>query len=186
MLVSGADVAAAARATLEAHLPRQLAVGVGGRKPVPAPTRYDEVPTFDAIRRVKRSTLAVSVPRTIGEPQRFGDGSYDVNWLLSVAVWHEQTDDLPLLTAAYDYVAAVRATLLSHQTLGGIASQVVWTDESVDLVGDEQSTKTLGLGICEFSVRVPGVVDETPLPEIDGDGPVVQEATVFVVDPPNQ
>jgi hypothetical protein len=184
MLVSGADLAAAARTTLQTYLPAQLAAGVSGRPALPEPTKYDEVPTFDAIRRVKRSVLAVSVPRTLSDPERFGDGSYDVVWLLSVAVWHEQKDDLPLLTAAADYVAAVRAVIVKHQTLGGIAVQSVWTGESVDLVGDEQTALTVGMGICEFAVRTPAVVDETPLPETGDDGPVVDEATVYVT--PNQ
>lgn len=180
-MLSSADVAAAARATLKAHLPARLAAL---SRPLPAPLRYDEVPTFDAIRRVKRSVLGISVPRTIGRPDRYGDGGYDAVWLLSVAVWHEQTSQLPLLTAAGDYNAAVRGTLLEHQTLGGIATQLTWTDESVDLVGDETSPKTLGLGICEFAVRVPNVADENPLPLPDGtDGPVVQTAEVTITNP---
>lgn len=179
-LVSAADVAAAARETLQAHLPAQLAAGIGGRPALPEPTRYDEVPTFDAIRRVKRSVLAVSVPRTIDDPHRFGNGSYDVVWLLSVAIWHEQASDLPLLTAAADYAAAVRAVIVKHQALGGIATSSTWTDESIDLIGDQQTALTLGMGICEFAVRVPNVVDETPLPDPDEPGPVATEATVYV------
>lgn len=181
-MISSADVADAARATLEEHLPARLAALP---RPLPAPTRYDEVPTFEAIRRVKRSVLAVSVPRTLGTPERYGDGSYDAVWLLSVAVWHEQGKDLPLLTAAGDYNAAVRGTLLAHQTLGGIATQTTWTDESTDLVGDERSTLTLGLAICEFAVRVPNVANEDPLPTGDGtdDGPVVLTTDVTIINP---
>lgn len=135
---------------------------------------------MEAIRYVKRSTLAISVPRTIGSPERFGDGSYDAVWLLSVAVWHEQAADLPLLTAAADYVTAIRKTLLSHQNLGGLATSTTWTEESTDLVGDGLTASTLGMGICEFAVRVPHVVDEEPLPTDGSTGPTVTESTVYV------
>lgn len=179
MTVSAADVSAAARLTLQTYLPAVLARGLNGRPALPAPTSYAEVPTTEAIRRVKRSLLAVSVPRTLGAPERFGDGTYDATFLLSVAVWHEQASDLPLLTAAGDYAAAVRATVLQHQSLGGLASQVVWTDESVDLVGDERSTLTLGLGICEFAVHVPQVADEQPAAAAGTEFQSI-ESTVFV------
>lgn len=180
-MISSADVAAAARSTLVAHLPARLAALP---RPLPVPTRFDEVPTFEAIRRVKRSVLAISVPRTLGTPERFGDGSYDAVWLLSIAVWHEQSSTLPLLTAGGDYNAAVRGTLLEHQKLGGIASQTTWTEESTDLVGDERTNLTLGLAICEFAVRVSNVADENPLPLPDGtDGPVVQTAEVTITNP---
>lgn len=179
-MISGADVAAAVRVTLETHLPTALAVGVGGRPALPAPTRYDEVPTPEAIRFVKRSTLAVTAAGTMGEPERFGDGSYDAVWSLIITVWHEQAADLPLLTAAADYVTAVRKTLLSHQNLGGLATSTSWTGESVDLVGDGLTPSVLGMGICEFAVRVPQVVDETPLVPGDPAGPTVIESTVYV------
>jgi hypothetical protein len=176
-VISAADVAAAARTTLETHLPLALSRLA---RPLPTPTSYSEVPTFEAIRFVKRSVVAVSVPNIIDQPERFGDGSYDAVWLLSIAVWHEQAKDLPLLTAAADYVTAIRKTLLSHQNLGGLATATTWTGESVDLVGDATTPVTLGFGICEFAVRVPQVVDETPLSPDDTDGPVVTESTVYV------
>lgn len=176
-MISAADVADAARSTLETHLPLVLS---RLPRPLPVPTSYSEVPTFEAIRYVKRSVIAVSVPRMASSPERFGDGSYDATFLLSVAVWHEQAKDLPLLTAAADYVLAIRKTLLSHQSLGGLAQQTTWTDESVDLVGGEGTALSLGFGICEFAVRVPQVVDETPLSPDGTDGPQVVESTVYV------
>ena len=178
MTVSAADVSAAATATLQAFLPRALALGVGGRAALPVPTSYSEVPTADAIRRVKRSVIAVSVPRVL-TTERFGDGSYDATFLLSIAVWHEQAADLPLITAAADYVAAIRKTIVSHQSLGGIATQATWADESVDLLGDGLTTLSLGFGVCEFAVLVPQVVTEQPLPET-GVGVSVVESTVYV------
>jgi hypothetical protein len=175
--VSAADVSAAARAILIAHLPARLALGVNGRAALPEPTSYAEVPTAEAVRRVKKSVLAVMVPQIIGSPERFGDGTYDVTFLLSVAVWHEQTHDLPLLSAAADYVAAIRETLLAHPTLGGLATDATWTDESVDLVGDATSVLTLGMGICEFAVRVPNVTAPEPGAVT---GPTVLDTEVFV------
>lgn len=179
-MISAADVSAAARTTLEAHLPTALAVGVSGRPALPAPSRYDEVPTPESIRFVKRSTLAVTVAGTSGEPQRYGDGSYDAVWSLVVTVWHEQAADLPLLTAAADYVACIRKTLVSHQSLGGFATSTTWSGESIDLVGDAQTPMTLGMGVCEFAVRVPTVVDEDPLSPGGSTGRQALTSTVYV------
>lgn len=176
--VSSADVAAAARQTLETYLPGRLAAGVGGRPALQAPTRYDEVPTSEAIRRVKRSVLAVSVPNTLGVV-RHGDGTYDAIWQLSIAVMHEQTPDLPLLTAAGDYNACVRAVLLAHQSLGGLASELEWTVESNDLLSDALTPSTLGMAVCEFAVHVPQVASEVPLTGPGADGPEATEATVY-------
>jgi hypothetical protein len=178
-VIGAADVAIAARETLRTYLPARLALGVGGRAALPAPTSYEMVPTLDAILRVKRSVLAVSVPRMLGTPERFGDGSYDAVFLVSVAVWHEQLPSLPILTAAADYTACVRAVMLSNQNLGGIASQVSWNDESIDLVGDGMTALTMGLGITEFAVRVPQVADEEPLHPV-GSEFIASEATVYV------
>lgn len=182
---SSADVTDAVRRTLQAHLPTYLAAGVNGRAPLPEPQSYAEVPTLEAIRRVKRSVLAVSAPRTLNT-ERSADGSYDATWLVSVAVWHEQADDLPLLTAAGDYTACVRGVLLGHSTLGGFTNYdaVTWREDSTDLVGDERSTQTLGLGITEFAVRVSDVADETPLPTVPGSGPIVLTTNVEVDDTP--
>lgn len=173
--VGAADVAGAARAVLQQHLPAVLAAGL---RPVPAPTKYDAVPTFEAIRKVNRSVLAVSVPRTIGQPRHYSDGFYDITWLLSIAVWHEQTTALPLLTAASDYTAGVRETFRLHRDLGGLALELEFTGESIDLVGDERTTRTLGLGICEFAVRVPSHAETAANPTPTG--PVVQTTDVTI------
>ncbi len=174
VLVSAADVSQAVRSTLEQHLPAQLAALP---RPLPPPTSYAEVPTSDAVRRVQGAVLAVSVPGMTDRPRRHGDGSYDASWLLSVAVFHENTPAMPLLTAAADYAAAIRAVLLQRPQLGGLASSVQWTAESLDLVGDATSDRTLGLGVVEFTVDTPGVVSDQPAV----DGPQLQSVEVTTV-----
>lgn len=176
-MISGADVALAARATLAAHLPAVLARGVNGRAALPAPESYNMVATLEAIRFVKGAVIAVSAPRTVSN-ERFGDLTYDASWLLAVAVWHGQTSLLPLDTAAPDYIACIRGCLLQNPTLGGFASELTWTEESTDIVGDELTPSTLGFGVCEFIVRVPGVATEEP--QVSLDGPLAVESTVFV------
>jgi len=180
-VIGAADVAAAGRVTLETHLPLLLAAGVNGRPALPNPTSYNEVPSEDAIRRVKGSVLAVIVPGLRSTPERRGDGTYDAEFILSVAVWHEQTTAMPLLTAAADYNACVRAALLSHRTLGDLAVDTTWLSESVDLIGDGLTSLSLGLGITEFSVRIPNVADEVPLTGIGSDGPQVITSEVEVI-----
>jgi hypothetical protein len=156
---SASDIGAAARLTLATNLGAHLAAL---RRPLPLPVSFDLVPTRDAIRRVHGAVCAVSVPATAAEPVRRGDGHYDATFVLSVAVFHENTDAMPLLTATGDYAAAVIECLVQRPSLGGVARNTDWLGQTIDLVGDALSPSTLGLAVVEFAVDVPVVVDLTP------------------------
>lgn len=158
-LVSLSDVSLAARSTLTTRLPAHLA---GLARPLPVPTSYDVVPTSDAIRRVQGAACAVSANALRQEPERKGDGSYDAWFVLTVALFHQNTTATPLLTATGDYAAAIRQCLEQHRTLGGLAETTRWTGESADLVGDALTPSNLGLAVVEFSVKVLNVLDQTP------------------------
>lgn len=171
---SASDVGAAARETLLAHLGPHLAALP---RPLPMPSSFDLVPTREAIRRVQGAACAVSVPGLAQDPRRHGDGSHDATFILSVAVFHENTPAMPLVTAAGDYIAAIRDCLIQRPSLGGFAKQTTWTTESVDLVSDALTPLTLGLGIVEFEVLVADVLNLTPP---SGPGPSVVSTTVTV------
>ncbi|MCW2957132.1 MAG: hypothetical protein JWO69_2001 [Thermoleophilia bacterium] len=164
--LSAADVSQSVRATLMAHLPAHLA---DSPRPLPAPTSYEEVPNEEAVRRVHRSTLAVVTPGMRSNPERFGDGSYRLQWGVVVVVWHQQLPGLPLLTAGGDYAAQVRRTLLEHRP--SIATHVDWIAESWDFVGDGLSEATLGRSMTEFAVSTGDTLLYSTTP--DTSGPVV-------------
>jgi hypothetical protein len=173
-LVSASDVSIAARVTLETHLPAHLATGV---RPLPAPTSYKQVPEEQYIVSVDGSTIAIMAPGLTGQPVRSGDGSYTATWVLTVAYFHEDRDDMPLLTAAGDALAAIVECLVQHPTLGGVATSCKWTSQVTDLYRDAMSNRLLGYGIAEFEVPVRAVVGTVP-PPVDGtpsDGPTVVE-----------
>jgi hypothetical protein len=153
------DIGAAARATLVGNLAVHLAALA---RPLPLPGSFDLVPTRDAIRRVEGAACGVSVPATSGEPRRSGDGHYDATFVLSVALFHENTSATPLLTATGDYAAAITECLVQRPSLGGVARTVDWLGQSVDLVGDALTPSTLGLAVVEFAVLVENVVDLVP------------------------
>lgn len=158
-LVSSTDVAEAARSSLSA--------GLGGllpllTRPLPLPTSYALVPTSDNVRRVRGTVVAVSVPGVTGSPVEAGFGAWRAAWSLVVAVFSEDTPATPVLTAPGDYAAAVRAALLADRSLGGFASDVEWVAETVDLIGDDLTPRTLGFCTVEFVVTV----DDTTAPRV--------------------
>lgn len=155
-VVSTSDVGLAARATLLAHLPVHLA---GLLRPLPVPSSYDVVPTADAIRRVQGAVCAVSSNGLRQEPERRGDGGHDAWFVLNIALFHQNTAEMPLLTATGDYAAAIRECVVQHPSLGGLAQSTRWTAESVDLVGDALTPSALGLAVVEFSVLVRNALD---------------------------
>lgn len=174
-LVSLADVAGAARRVLQQRMPAQL--GALTRR-LPVPTDYHLVPDSDHVRRVRGVALALSAAGLSQRPQRTG-GTYRGVFVLSVAVIAEDSPATPLLTAAPDYAAAARACLLQSHSLGGLASDVEWTAESFDLLGDETSNRVLGLAITEFAVSVDDVVDPSADPQVPrGTGPLVQHIEI--------
>lgn len=184
-LVSMSDLATAARLTLRRHLPAYLAANqtlgedTGGAlvllpAPLPVPTSYEQVPTREAIAPIQGSTIAVTVAGTKDLPVRHASGAYDADYVLSVAVFHEQTPDMPILSAASDYVACIRACLLQHRSLLGQATHLAWVAESFDLMGDGVGPLTLGLGVCEFTVKASAVVDDSARARPGPPGPLVQ------------
>lgn len=160
-MISGADVSAAARQTWQTYLPTQLAALT---RPLPEPGTYAEIPTPDLIRRVKGSALAVSAASLVGPPERQEDGTWDGRWSVVASLLHENRPETPLFTATDDYGIALAATLLQHPDLGGLAREVIWTDLSVDVMGDSVSTGLLGIVTVEFEVVVDGLVDENDQP----------------------
>lgn len=172
-LVSGADVAAAARDSLRAGLERLLP---HLSRPLPLPRSYELVPTSDNVRRVEGTVVAVSVPGLSGDPTEAGIGAWRASWSLVVAVFSQDTAQTPVLTAPADYAAAVRAALLTDRTLGGFATDLDWTGESVDLLGDELTPRTLGLALVEFTVSV----DDTTDPRFGPGFPLVPVTTTDV------
>lgn len=169
--LSAADVSASVRASLVAYLPARLA---DSPRPLPAPTSYEEVPTQDVIKRVFGSTLAVVTPGLRGKERR-AENDYDLTWGVVVVVWHQQTPALPLLTAGGDYNAAVRQVFIDH--CPAIAEDIEYQTESWDYVGDGLSDLTVGMSMCEFTVRTGSTALYTP-PGPDTSGPVVQATSV--------
>lgn len=164
--LGGGDVSLSVRDMLKEHLPAQLAAGP---RVLPEPTSYEQVPTEDAIRRVFGSTLAVVTRGTNSRPDRRADGTYDLIWDVVILVWHQQTPQMPLLTAAGDYAAAIRQVIGSH--CPALAQSIDYDGEDIDLVGDGLTDQTLGMAMVRATVRTGSVALFTPTPDLSG--PVV-------------
>jgi len=114
----------------------------------------------------------VTCTGTHGRPERQGNGRYMADWAVDVSVvvngttWDEAADR----TAAY--VTAVRTAILQHGSLGGLAQSTTWLGERYTAV-DHSATRTLGVGLIAFGVRVDNVVNASAGPATPTAGPAL-------------
>lgn len=190
-IVTGADVEAAALATLQLWMTTYLAEieRQTGRSPhALPPIRSWEI--IDDLARWPEDqvpAIVLASPGLAGEPQKGGDGTYQATWHLIVAVIASGRDRGSSRSLAQAYGAAVRTLLLQQPSLGGFATAVEWIGERYDVLTSEVA-RTLAGGRLEFTVDVDDVVsiagaplhpDPEPDPYVDpGDWPTVVEADV--------
>jgi hypothetical protein len=195
-LVTADDVEQAAILTLRKWLPTHLnAAGVrkglpAGALPYPRDDSYRVTPTLeDEIDILSLPRIIVVSPGTVDDPELSHAGGYSVWWDLRLAAVVHGKDRAQTNFLAKLYAAAMRETLLQHQSLGGAAQAVTWTAEGYDDAdGEEQRSRAIGL--ASFAVLTDSAVDpmagpttpdpkpspETPypdLPEVREDGAIV-------------
>lgn len=126
------------------------------------------------------AVIAIS-PGTSAVPEARGDGRVDAEWSLGVAVVVSAVDRDTTRRMAQLYSAAVRAAILQHPSLGGVAAGTVWLAESyVDVPVED--TRTLMAAQVVFVVRVDEVVDLFDGPAVPDEAPYGDRPVVVVAD----
>lgn len=102
--------------------------------------------------------IAVS-PGLADPPVKYG-GKYRGIFSLGIGAIVSAKDEVSTKALSKYYEAAIRALIIHHQDLGGIASGgVEWMDSSYDDVPDEEDTaRSLAAGLAYFRVIVDDVV----------------------------
>lgn len=168
-LVTADDVALAVEAVLVENLPgfaTQAGLVLG---PV---TTWEQVPTLPALTSAIVPVGAISSPGLTAPPTRRGDGSWDATWRITVGVWDRDTSFRATAARARRWGALVRAVVLCHPDLGGLASRVGWVSEDYDEIPNQGAARTLGGCVVGFDVFVEDVLD--PFSFTPAAGPVVQ------------
>lgn len=180
-LVTGTDVEQAALDTLQTWSPTYLAwverhTGRAAQS-VPAPRSWITSADFTRWPEEQLPSVLLLSPGLAEEPSRDGRGSIRAKFALGVAVVVSARDRAETDALAKLYVAAFRAAILQHPSLGGFAEGVEWLDERYDaLPGDPKRRRTLAAGQLAFRVDVRGVVEP-------GTGPTSPSPTPYEPQP---
>jgi len=117
------------------------------------PFEYRHRPEFRTLPRNASAAILVSVPNTIGIPRIYQD-AIRTNWRVEVMVYVYGTKDwqeTQALTSAY--AAAVRAAIIQHRGLNGLAQTTIWEGEEY-AEGEHSSGRTTGIAHLRFAVTV--------------------------------
>lgn len=185
---------AAATSTLQTWLPSYLGEVERKRGLTPGwmarPRTWTTRNDFDKWPEETLPCMLLVSPGLAAEPLKDGNGRYRSVWFLGIAVIVQarNKNDVELMCGLY--TAAIRAAVVQHPSLGGVAEGVDWVNERYD---DLPSTKgrTLAAGQVIFEVEVADVVSahdgpaapdpdpETP-PALSPEYPIVQQAIVNI------
>ena len=195
-VVTGTDIRRGAQSTLETWMPSVLAELVRRAYPsvdpddplatFPAPRTWIRLPDMRAMTE-DQSPMCVVTSSGVGETIRSGDGSWSATWGFQVFTVIRDTGYENVADAVGVYIAAARVAILQHGIGIAGARKPRWSGESYHEM-DARDARSLGAGVCGFTVTIPNSVTDTagpieppaPTPFIDVDDPVVASSIVTV------
>lgn len=192
----GGEVERAALATLRKWLPTYLAEierqtdRVAGS--LPLVRSWTTVNEFSAWPEDQLPCVLLVSTGLASEPAKDGAGTYRASWALGVAVVVSAAKAAQTMELARIYTAAIRAVLLQHPSLGGVATVIDWIDERYDdLPSDAERSLAAGQGI--YRVGIDGVTTTKagpggePRPDrFDPYDPTVAETVTVTVQPEDE
>jgi hypothetical protein len=183
----GHSIQEALYSTLEEWLPsyiyeinRQI-----GKEVLFVPDEYRHRPDYKTLPKNARAAILIDVPGTIGQPMVHQNFTR-ANWHAEVMVFLYGTKDWQETQAlTHAYMAAIRACILQHRGLRGVAETTLWTGEEYK-EGEHSSTRTTGVGLLFFSVTIGNATNMfggPPDPAYAAEG-AVTDPSLFPPSPP--
>ena len=124
-----------------------------GHKALEIPKEYRFRPDYRTLPPNAKSAILIDVPGTIGHPE-VHQNFIRANWHAEVMVFYYGTSDWQETQAAtHAYMACVRACILQHRGLDGLAETTMWTGEEYK-EGEHSSTRTTGIGMIYFNITI--------------------------------
>lgn len=136
---------------------------------------YTTLNEFDAWEEEQTPAIVVVSPGTIGEPLKEGGGLYRANWALGIGCIVSARDRVSTNRVAKLYGGAIRAAIMQHESMGGVAEGAEWSSERYDDVPSEAS-RTLAAAQLLFEVEVRSVLDGSAGPAEPLDDPYTAPA----------
>ena len=180
-VITAGDVQAAVRAVLVDGFPDVLAsvAAQHGFDPddVPAPRGWGASAGPQPGGVDQRPVGVIVSPGIAGPPVRRGDGLYELRYEVAVGVVNvAATADLAQARCNL-HAGALRATVLQHRKLGGLAASTRWTDERTEPVA-ENDQLAVWAATSVFEVTLEAAVDGIALA---GPNPVVEEHRIDII-----
>jgi hypothetical protein len=124
---------------------------------LPAPRSYTSRNEWATFPEDQLPACIVVSPGLAEPPDADGEGRYRAWWSIGVGVLASAASEADTNKIAKMYGAAIRAIMVQHQSLNGIAHGIEWEDESYDDIPVEQD-RTLGAAMLIFRVWVDDIV----------------------------
>jgi hypothetical protein len=114
-------------------------------------------PTFDKWPEDQLPGVLVVCPGIVPPPDRAGDGVYRARWNVQVGCCCSASTQQKSHEFAQLYIAAHKAIVAQHPSLGGNATALRWLDETYDPLSYDD-TRSLYAGYATFSIEVDDVL----------------------------
>lgn len=101
-------------------------------------------------------TCVIVAPGTVDTPERHS-GDYDAPWGVGLGAVVSGQDAENTYELVSLYVAALRALVVQHKSLGNFASDTYWVGERYDELTSDDA-RTIMAGVAQFNVYVEDVV----------------------------
>ncbi len=162
-LITADTVCSAAQGILTTHM-ADVATSLGlDQAPAPLGTvrAWDQVPTLEALTTANFPAGAITSPGLVTAPTRRGTWGtgHDATWRLVVGIYDKGGSFNETAHRVRTWAALIRATLLLHPSLGGLASSLSWVGEEYRQITERKSSRTIGGCAVAFDVTVDNVID---------------------------
>lgn len=172
------ELCVAVEATLVEHYDATMtALGfTTGYAPV---ATWQQLPSIQAIAAAKLPAGAIVAPTMIGTPTyTAASRTWRTTWRVPIGIYERGSDHDQTQARIRNRVAGIRATLLQHKSLGGIATGMAWSGENYDLLPGRDVARTIAAGGVSLDITADVTID--PVDPGTGGGPVVTSTPTTV------
>lgn len=125
---------------------------------LPPPRSYKHHVEMDTYPEPQLPQCLIVSPGMSSAPLMEGDGTFRGFWRVAIGIVNSAKDRESTNRNSKWYAAAVRAIILQHRSLGGVACGVEWEEEGYE-DGPTEADRSLAVSTNTFIFEVPGIAD---------------------------
>jgi hypothetical protein len=152
------------------ELESQLGLTIGD---ISAPSFFTNRNSFDVLPGEKYPKVVAISPGIADTPMQTGGSQYTAQWRLGVGVVCAADSETLANMMVKIYTSAARAIILQKQSLGGIATNVAWINETYEDLQIANQNQLFKASSVEFLVEVQDIVTKRAGPKFPDHDPYV-------------